>query len=302
MENAMSDLTSEDKALLELARGGHEPTDRDRARVRIALLTRLGVGTGLVTTTAATSKAATTVLLTKFLATVAIASAVGGAGLATYRASRPDLPHRIAAPTPDVRGTLPHAPERTIVDEPVATTAVVEPETPREESPPAVAQQPSIDGPTRAQAPFGQAPHLIESMGRPQVGVASPLAGWPTESSSSPQPEPVSAPPDLSAAAAPPAVRLTATTLEAETRLVRAGVAALHAGNAARALALFDEHARAFPSGVLSQERAAERVVALGALHRCDDARAAAALFLRDHPHSLLAARVRGSCAGTSNP
>jgi outer membrane protein assembly factor BamD (BamD/ComL family) len=101
-----------------------------------------------------------------------------------------------------------------------------------------------------------------------------------------------------------PALRsaLAPTTLEAETRLVRAGVGALHAGDSVHALALFDEHARLYPTGALAEERAAERVIALGDLRRCDDARAAALAFLRDHPSSPLAARVRTACASTPIP
>jgi outer membrane protein assembly factor BamD (BamD/ComL family) len=92
------------------------------------------------------------------------------------------------------------------------------------------------------------------------------------------------------------------TTLEAETRLIQSGVRALHAGDGARALALFDEHARLFQAGALAEERAAERVAALGQLQRCDEARAAAAAFAREHPNSPLTARVRAVCVSPSNP
>jgi len=94
------------------------------------------------------------------------------------------------------------------------------------------------------------------------------------------------------------------TTIEAETRLVRAGVAALHAGDAARALAAFDQHARDYPNGLLAEERSAERVIALCDLGRRADARVGAVGFLRQYPHSPLAARVRSACASTggTNP
>ncbi|MDP9001947.1 MAG: hypothetical protein M3O46_17745 [Myxococcota bacterium] len=73
----MSHLSHEDRALLDLARDGHDPSERDRTRVRGALLVRLGVGTGLAATTSATSKAATAVVLMKVFATVAMVGAVG---------------------------------------------------------------------------------------------------------------------------------------------------------------------------------------------------------------------------------
>jgi alpha-D-ribose 1-methylphosphonate 5-triphosphate synthase subunit PhnH len=90
--------------------------------------------------------------------------------------------------------------------------------------------------------------------------------------------------------------------LESETRLVGAGVAALHAGDAARALTLLDQHAREYPHGILAEERAAERVAALCALGRAAEARQAAAAFLRDHVRSPLSPHVRGLCGVLSNP
>jgi hypothetical protein len=302
MENAMTDLTPEDRALLERARDGHEPTDNDRVRVRVALLTRLGVGTGLVTTTAATSKAATTVLLTKILATVAIAGAVGGASVVTYRATRPAQVHRVAGLAPKMHEISTRAPELAGTSEAVARELVVETETFKQQGAPATNQGPATNETTTTQPAPSSAPHIAEPIARPPVDSPSPLAAWPVDSPEDAPQEPVStSPPDLSTSTARP-VQLTPTTLEAETRLVRAGVAALHAGDAARALALFDEHARAFPDGALSEERTAERVVALGELHRCDEARAVAALFLRNHPRSPSAARVHATCAETRNP
>ena len=93
---------------------------------------------------------------------------------------------------------------------------------------------------------------------------------------------------------APVAQRLT-PAVEGEARLVRDGVAALRAGEPARALALFDAHALRYPRGILAEERAAERALALAALGRHAEARAAADEFLRAHPTSPLATRLRRS-------
>jgi hypothetical protein len=112
-------------------------------------------------------------------------------------------------------------------------------------------------------------------------------------------PPPAGAPDSLAAAAPAPA---TMTTVQAEMRLVRTGVEALHAGDPTRALALFDEHARAYPNGVLAEERAGERVLALCDLGRATEARAAAAAFLQAHARAPLAERVRASCAGPVEP
>jgi hypothetical protein len=107
----------------------------------------------------------------------------------------------------------------------------------------------------------------------------------------------------IASAQAPSALR--PTTLEDETRLLQGGVAALQAGDPARALALFDAHTRAYPHGALAEERAGERVTALCNLGRIAEARSAAASFLQDYPHSPLADRVRASCRssdGRTNP
>jgi hypothetical protein len=85
-------------------------------------------------------------------------------------------------------------------------------------------------------------------------------------------------------------------------RLVGAAVDALHKGDPARALVLLDEHARSYANGVLAEERAGERVIALCDLGRVAEARSAATDFLRAHAHAPLAGRVRASCAGATNP
>jgi RNA polymerase sigma-70 factor (ECF subfamily) len=87
-------------------------------------------------------------------------------------------------------------------------------------------------------------------------------------------------------------------TVTAEAELLRRADAALKAADPSRALALLGEHATTFPNGILVEERDAERVVVLCALGRTEDARAAAAQFLRLRPRSPLSQRVRESCGG----
>ena len=99
-----------------------------------------------------------------------------------------------------------------------------------------------------------------------------------------------------------PASSARTSSLEDETHLVGSGAAALRDGKAAAALVLLDEHARLYPHGILAEERAAERVLALCALGRGLDAKIDADRFLRDRPGSPLAARVRTSCAGNTSP
>lgn len=96
----------------------------------------------------------------------------------------------------------------------------------------------------------------------------------------------------LSAPAAPPA----SASLAVEVKLMHDVDAALKSGRPEQALALLDEH-REGDGGYMQEERAAARVFAVCQMGRIDSARAAASRFLRERPHSPLAARVRASCA-----
>lgn len=89
-------------------------------------------------------------------------------------------------------------------------------------------------------------------------------------------------------------------TLEAETRGLRSTLADLRDGRADRALASLDAQIARFPKGVLAEERSEARIMALCAVDRTDEAREAAARFLAEYPRSMLAGRVRASCAGVS--
>jgi len=91
-----------------------------------------------------------------------------------------------------------------------------------------------------------------------------------------------------------------------EAGLFHDGVAALRSGQPARALELFDLHARLYPRGVLAEEREAERALALADLGRTVEARAAIDRFVRVHPASPLAARLLARAhlldAGSAKP
>jgi len=337
----MSDFTPEDKALLDLAREGHEPTARDRSRVRAALIAQLGVSTGLTAAAAASSSSAaagiagvtgaagaagagvagvgtvasgggavvgvasaTFVLAAKVLTAVGIAGAVVGGGVAAHRALRaPQASVSVSAQIPTARSPLVDRGPQLGAPEPVAPP-----------SPNRAMETPVVAAPSEPARPKS----AIALLSRTALPIGSPaptaLAAPAPTALAAPAPTAVATPAGEVAAAPviseselavrPPA--LSPTTLEAETRLVRAGVAALHERDPVRALALFDEHARRYPSGTLAEERAAARVNALCDLGQVDNAQAAAAAFLRDRPSSPLAARVRTACViphgGRTNP
>lgn len=100
-----------------------------------------------------------------------------------------------------------------------------------------------------------------------------------------------------STVAAPPASAGRRPDVEAELVLLGSAQRALSSGDAARALELTEQHARAFPSGTLAEERRATRIVALCALGRHSEGRHEAREFLARSGNSPLAERVRTACS-----
>jgi hypothetical protein len=84
--------------------------------------------------------------------------------------------------------------------------------------------------------------------------------------------------------------------LAEEARLLREAETARRGGDIAAATARLDEHRRRFPRGELATERDAARVLVLCDAGRAADARRLAVRFLRRHPRSPLADRVRSAC------
>jgi hypothetical protein len=82
----------------------------------------------------------------------------------------------------------------------------------------------------------------------------------------------------------------------AETMLIMEAQEALDAGTPEQALDAIDRHAERYPEGVLAARREAERIAALCALGRGDEARAARNSFLERHPDAGEAERVRAAC------
>jgi hypothetical protein len=95
----------------------------------------------------------------------------------------------------------------------------------------------------------------------------------------------------------------SSSALEAEVRLISTANALVRTHRFADAMRVLEEHAQRFPRGALGEEGRALRVLSLcGA-----DARDARALrererFLRRSPSSVLAERVRASCAAAGDP
>jgi hypothetical protein len=277
METAMSELSSEAKALIRRVGFSDGPRSNDRARVKRRIVATLaGAGTALggggtiasgAPAAAFGAVASTKVTLSSVVLWLAVGAGVGSAVSApavvsAYRSaesSRAPAPISAAAPLspklaePTELPRAPAAPEAAIAASslPVTREAPAPSPTPR-----AVEAWRSVETPVvPAQRPPADVPDLVPSM--------------------------------------------RAESLAEETRLLQAAQRELARKNTSAALTLLDEHAARFPRGVLAQERSAARVLALCDLGHSADARRAAEAFIRSAPQSPLVPRLRASCALT---
>jgi hypothetical protein len=290
-------------ALFARARDGASPTEVDRARVRIALHTRLGVTAGVATSATAIKAAASvgaastgavggalcgtaaTTASSAVAMKVAVALlAVAAASVGGYALRRP-MPRgevtrapstlaTITQATPSLRATeVPGAPRH-------ATPTSRAPSEPLR-SPPAIAtpDAPLVQAATTAPVPR---PAVVSAPAR----LATPVAAAPVAPSAR----------VVTGLEAEPAPTPRATDSTEDLALVAAMQAALRSGDEARALALVEEHARRFPSSEWTPEREGARVLARCASPSSDERSALGRAFLAAYPRSPLGARVRVTC------
>lgn len=265
----MEELSPAARALLDDARDLDGPTPADRDRNKRALVAALASGAGLAASTVASSTAAATT--TAATATTAVA---GGLSLGVKIAA-------VALVAVAVGGTaLVMVPS----GDPPPPRAAVEA--------PARARDPEILRPGPAPVPT-TAPEVAAPGEPAPVDHALPPALEPAA------PEAVEATPATRVRHVPATRREIAvadSTLSEELVLMREAQRALQAGRATEALGYLGEHVRRFPSGVLEEEREAQRVVALCRADRAAEARALASRFLHERPTSPLRERVRAAC------
>ncbi len=280
MSSAMDDLSPEDRAFLDLAQDADDPSTGERDRVRLRIAAKLGVAAATVAASKAASVAASTgkaastggatLLATSSTFAVKVAAVVvlvgGAGGTLLYESAR--------GPTPSSAAVTARA---------MASGATVAAEV-------RAARVIPASVPTVPSAP-------IETAAPPPTAQSAPIE---TVAAAAVSARPTPVPPR----SLPIPIKATGTaTLEEETRLVQSAIAALRSGDPASGLSLLDEHTREFPRGVLAEERSGERVLALCALGRDAEARAAADQFLVEHANAPLAGKVRASCAGANgNP
>jgi hypothetical protein len=146
--------------------------------------------------------------------------------------------------------------------------------------------------------PEAATPAVVPAAPAPKAEVR---AAAPQAAREEPAPEPVVAPelPQAEAPSAPPAPRIDSrsvsqSALAAELAALDAVRGKLRAGDATGALALLDEYSRTYPRGRLALEAEVLRIDALAKSGQSSAASRRAEAFLRRHPNSVLASRVRG--------
>jgi hypothetical protein len=251
-------LSPEDRDLLASARAELDPSAEDKKRVRGALAAQIGLVASMSATSATAGAGATG-------ATGTAIAAASGAGTLTKTAGV----FAIVAITSGI-GAGAYVATR-------PRPAVVAPIPVETGAAPASSSAVSVPPPLTTTAPVTPPP--VET-----TSAALPPTKTPSKAASA----------SAAATVSPPAEG----SLSAETHLVRDATSALQRGDGTTALASLDEHARRFPHGVLSEERDAQRVLALCSLGRTAEARTRAARFTEQHPRSALAAKVRDSCGG----
>jgi hypothetical protein len=278
----MSQLTRRARDLIETVGDADGPTSAQKSRVRSALLARVGA------TAAAGSVVAVAVVKANSVVAATVAPEAAAAGA-----------------TAGITATVASSSLALVVAKGLAVLAFVGAAgyvaLSRPEAPPAAIHA-LAPQPKRADPPVAPTPPVVAQVPAAHAAPAPPAVAPAAPPRVDPAPRPASPAPPVAAEepkAAAPTTPAPAPSLDQETADLASVLAALHDGRPEQALAMLDQQDSAFSSGMLAEERAATRIDALCALHRMDEARAAAALFLRDHPRSLNAARVKTSCGGS---
>jgi len=256
------------------------PSDADRSRVRASVLAAIAGGTAVTATTAAeavTSSAG---------ATSASAAGVGAVsmGLATKLIIGAALVVGVGAGLYAAKATSDSSPSPTATTTPSLSAAQTTP-------PPAASQ-------TRNSA---TTPEAVAEAGSPVASVTkTPRAVAPTPSAEPAVRERVKATRAKATPAAPTASNSGSdelAQLEQERALLDVATKALRNGKPARALEVLSESTTLFPKPLLAQERRATRILALCAVGRAKDARAAAEKFRERYPSSAHLTRIDRACA-----
>jgi hypothetical protein len=325
----MDELPPKAAALLAAARRAHEPSAADSERVRTALHAALVApgSAALEPTRGAGSGAGTSAAWLPTLGKVLVLAGLGAGAL--LWTSRPTPLPQTPAPRPiDARAPSAHA-DGVEMQPPPLTLPAPELGSPLEaadgvrgnKSPAAPA--PAAAAAERSSTSHRDASNRARAQGaKLRAAHAGAIADARTRADdtapvpvqSAPAPSAAVAPTSEPAASAAPATQLRPESSTAapalstspraavaqragdELALIRAALGSLNAGHPREALQQLDQHAARYPTGVMAEERAGLRAIALCAAGDTRAGLAEQARFLRQAPSSALAARVRGAC------
>ena len=307
----MKELSPQARAILEAAAPLDEPSENDRARVREAVMSAVATGTAAATAGAASSAAASSSAASTAVAASGVAGGGTVAGVSSMGLAGAKAVAALAALAATV-GVATTQPWGEAAEPGVAAPA---------EARSGGDEAPLVEGRgSRGQADSEEAgsEEADSEEADSEDGIAgaafveaqpSETAGNPASFDRSAAGQRIDSPTDLqqttagspsarsrvAAAAQPPsgADQSTPDPLAAEIVLLRRARRALGEGDLRAALAALDEHQARFADGALAAERAGTRALVL-----CmrDGSSEAARAFLRDHPRSPLAPRVRAAC------
>jgi hypothetical protein len=283
----MSDLSREAQAIIDAARDSDAPTTADRERIRAALVAKIGVpglGTGAVASAGGNGSTGALMNAAEPHATSYSAATAGGAGKGALAAKI--LVGVLVIGGLGYGGYLLFGGER---DDEARQTTEVQRVAVAEEAPPAdtapaqpvrvqaTPEEPAAD--TAATAPGVTEPEAPP----PAAAVKRPRANGKKRA--------------RKAAADTTATGDPLANLREEKKLISKAKEVLDDGNPSLAMKVLDRHAARFPDGVLAQDRAGLRVLALCELGEVERARRDAERFLERWPRAPMAHRVRSACA-----
>lgn len=275
----MSDVDSEMRALIALARRVENPTLADRARVRRGIAVTLGAA-GAAATSAASGAERAVESGTHFAAPSIPAAAKAGAWLGALKGSFGQAVLWVALGTATGGGAWY-----------LARSSPAE--SPKPPAPAVVGAAPAVPAEARGSVP---ATPPLAAPAEPAAPSAAPAEE--ELEFVSPEPPAAEASRELPAPRAPAraAAALPRLSLAEEARELSAVHAALHRGESAAALARLDAMDRR-RGGALREERLAARVLSLCALGRVREAESVARRFQSLAPESPLLPRLTASCA-----
>jgi hypothetical protein len=274
----MNALSQDARALIDGVLKRDDPTDADKARVRIRLAAELGAAAFATLALSAAGTAASAG--TTALAASGGASASGNAAQGTTWSLLSKLSLSAAALALAAGVLWLSGGER----EQRNTRA------PAERAAPQV-----VSAPTPAALAFAKAARDEAAANAPVNETVAPRIAAAQEAAPRGESKHVAAPRKVAASQVEaPAAAPTASTLGQELKMLAEAQAALRAGAPERALALAAQHRASFPDGVMKEERQGIEALAGCALGR--DYRAQAEQFLQSAQSSPLAARVRKAC------